>query len=268
MHDPCKNKVNRHIASEKRTLEEAQAIIPLQKTFADNLMARLNSIRGKCFEPATTKILEIGSAQGCLLMQLTMSGYHAVGIEPWKEARINADNISKLMNIPIKTLDGVSESLPFSSEEFDIVIANSVIEHVLDVDATFNEVCRVLKKDGIFWFSAASSMCPFQQEIRGVPFFGWYPDSIKKQIMSYVINNCPQLIGYTNAPAINWFTPWKAKRMLYSSGFTRVYDRYDLRLESEGGILYKVIINILKRSKIARLIADIFYGSCSYAAIK
>jgi len=268
MDEPCKNKISRHIATEKRTLEEAQAMMPLHKSFADNLMARLNSIRGKRFEPATTKILEIGSAQGGLLMQLTISGYHAVGVEPWKEARINADNISKLMNIPIKTFDGVSESLPFSSEEFDIVIANSVIEHVIDVDATFSEVNRVLKKDGVFWFSAASSMCPFQEEIRGFPLFGWYPDSIKKQIMSYVKNNCPQLIGYTEAPAINWFTPWMAKRMLYSAGFTRVYDRYDLRLESEGGMLYKVIINLLKRSKIARLTADIFYGSCSYAAIK
>ena len=44
------------------------------------------------------------------------------------------------------------EKLPFEDNSFDIVISNQVIEHVNNQDIHINEVCRVLKKDGVCYF--------------------------------------------------------------------------------------------------------------------
>jgi len=53
---------------------------------------------------------------------------------------------------------------------FDIVLAMSVKEHVQDLDKALEEIYRVLKPGGLFWFYSPSSMCPFQGEIKGFPF--------------------------------------------------------------------------------------------------
>lgn len=40
--------------------------------------------------------------------------------------------------------------LPYADDEFDLVFANNVLEHLDDVDAVFREVARVLKPGGLF----------------------------------------------------------------------------------------------------------------------
>ena len=107
------------------------------------------------------------------------------GVEPWEETRINAARLSKHIAVPIEILAGTAESIPYASETFDVVHASSVIEHVRDVEKAFSEVYRVLKSWGVFWFETANSMCPFQKDIRGFPFWGCYPDSIKLKIMNW-----------------------------------------------------------------------------------
>lgn len=52
-----------------------------------------------------------------------------------------------------------SDELPFPSVCFDVVIMNSVLEHVENVDGTFAEVSRVLRPGGIFVGYAAFMEC-------------------------------------------------------------------------------------------------------------
>jgi ubiquinone/menaquinone biosynthesis C-methylase UbiE len=165
-------------------------------------------------------------------------------------------------------MDGVAECLPVGDSSFDIVRASSVIEHVDDAAAAFKEAYRVLKPGGAFWFLTASSLCPRQGEIRGFPFFGWYPNGTKLKIMKWATSHRPDLIGFTQRPAIHWFTPAKARRMLNDAGFTKVYDRWDLRLPGEGGRAYQIALSIVKLGFATKFVADVALPCCSYAAIK
>lgn len=61
-----------------------------------------------------------------------------------------ADNLKK---IGAKTSTGSIENIPFRDGTFDIVVALEVIEHVPNVQKSFSDVKRVLKKDGYFVFS-------------------------------------------------------------------------------------------------------------------
>lgn len=49
-----------------------------------------------------------------------------------------------------------AQSIPFHDGEFDVVIANHMLYHVLDIEQALSECHRVLKKDGLFYTSTMS----------------------------------------------------------------------------------------------------------------
>ena len=52
-----------------------------------------------------------------------------------------------------KSTWGDASSMPFANAAFDIVVSNSVLEHLSNLDATFHEVFRILKPGGKFLFT-------------------------------------------------------------------------------------------------------------------
>ena len=158
--------------------------------------------------------------------------------------------------------------MPFEAESVDLVMAISVIEHVLDVDRVFSEAYRVLKRGGVFWFITASSMCPKQGEIRKFPLFGWYPNPLKLKIMDWAKRNRPELIGYTETPAINWFTPGKAHRLLLRHGFKKVFDRWHMLAADANMGRYRLPLKIVSKHPLLKYVADVVFTSCGYVAVK
>ena len=197
---------NRHIATEQRSFIQILQEFDNNKRWAEIFFSRLNRVISI---PQHARVLDIGAAAGEFVAACYQLGYQCDGVEPWEEARLNAAKLSAHLRIPIRIVEGTAECVPYGDDTFDIVHARTVIEHVADVEKAFKEIYRVLKPGGVFWFSSASSMCPFQNEIRGFPLFGWYPDSLKYKIMYWAKEAKPHLIGYTETPAIHWFTPRK-----------------------------------------------------------
>lgn len=254
-------------ATEQLSYEDALARLPTSEVYARTVLNRLQSIRP--LPPDSTTILDIGAAQGRFVIGCSRLGYRAVGVEPWQPAREMAARLAEYADLDVRILPGSAEATGLPSEQFDVVTCASVIEHVADVQAAFNEVYRILKPGGIFWFATASSRSPRQREINGFPLFGWYPDPLKRRVMGWAQKHKPHLIGYTEAPAINWFTAGKAKRMLRQAGFRKeLYDRWDLRQPSEGGPLYQTVLRLVKLGWPTKLVADVLLPGCAYATIK
>ncbi|HEY8313552.1 MAG TPA: class I SAM-dependent methyltransferase [Candidatus Baltobacteraceae bacterium] len=254
-----------HQATERRSLQTIIALLPSARLTAKIFVGRISRIRPL---ESDAIIVDVGASAGPFLIECARLGYRAVGVEPWEEARTTARALASHEGIAIELLDGVAELLPLPSNSVDVVRANSVIEHVVDAQHAFDEAYRVLKPGGIFWFSTASSLCPRQAEIRGFPAFGWYPNALKLRIMRWAASRRPELIGHTSFPAIHWFTPWKARRMLRAAGFGRTYDRWDLRQTGEGGRMHAALIRVIRSSRASKLAADIAVPACSYAAVK
>jgi len=252
-------------AAEQLSFEQALERLPATFNHARTVLGRLDRIHP--ISPSTL-IVDLGAAQGRFLIACSKQGLWAIGIEPYIGAREVASHLAKHQDTTITMLAGVAEDLPLKDESCNLVHANSLIEHVTDAKEVFQEAWRILKPGGILWFSTASSMCPKQGEIDGFPFFGWYPNRLKQRIMQYAKIRKPHLIGYTDTPAINWFTPWKARRLLLQAGFSGVYDRWDLRLPSEGGPVYQKVLSLAKLSKLMKIVFDVLIPDCAYAAIK
>lgn len=253
------------IASERLSFDETLERFPLHKKWAETKIARLKRITDI---PQGAKILDIGAGTGIFLAACAGLGYRCEGIEPYREARLNAARLAGKMGVSVRITEASAEEIPFEDRTFDVVHASSVIEHVPDPEKAFKEIYRVLKPGGAFWFNAASSMCPAQNEIRAFPLFGWYPDELKRRIINWAKTRKPRLVGCTDTPAVNWFTTKRARALLERHGFRRVYDRWDLRMECEGGRIYALALRGIRASRVLRMLADVIIPDCGFAAIK
>src|SRR5258708_34582345 len=145
-------------AREKESLTEVVSRLPQGRSYAATLSGRFEGLSGR---NGGRRLLEIGAAAGCLTIALEDLGYKCTGIEPDPDALRMARELAVELNRPCPVIGGCAERIPFPDESFDIVITNSVLEHVSDIDACFREISRVLAPGGLCWFETASSMCPF-----------------------------------------------------------------------------------------------------------
>jgi 2-polyprenyl-6-hydroxyphenyl methylase/3-demethylubiquinone-9 3-methyltransferase len=252
-------------AAEQISLEQAMNRLPTSRAWTRAILQR---IRGIIRVEHGMRVLDIGAAQGRGLVELVEQGFEAYGVEPWEPAREVANQLAEHMDLSFDIRAGHAEDIPFSDGYFDIIIAMGVMEHVTDLNKSLEEIHRVLKPGGVFWFNSASAMCPKQDEIRGFPFFGWYPDRLKKVIMHWAIDNRPHLIGHTKMPAIHWWTNRVAERRLREAGFGRVWTRWELRQENEGSKGKQLVVKNVKRSRTLQRLFDTVVMGCSYAASK
>ena len=119
------------------------------------------------------------------------------------------------------------EQLPYRNGTFDACVADSLLEHVYDWQGTLRELARVLKPGGLLVFYTANRLHPFTREINHFPFYPWLPDRLKTVILRYVMAHRPDLVNYTEFPAVSWFTYAQLHRFVGGLGF-QVRTRLDL----------------------------------------
>jgi len=101
------------------------------------------------------KVLELGSGRGELwnyyFANDTLQSYEMdITLSDFSDGMVDYLQHSYLgKRISIKKIDILD--IPFEKNTFDLIIANSMLYHVKDIDLALSEVKRVLKKDGLFY---------------------------------------------------------------------------------------------------------------------
>jgi len=257
--------MRKHLAKETYTADQAFKKNDGKRKWINTILLRIKPLVNSSKQ---FKVLDLGCAQGETLIALCDVGYDAYGVEPYRPAIDEAHKLGQKLGYTFTIRYGRAEEIPYDTGLFDIVLAISVMEHVEDLELSLNEIYRVLKPGGVFWFNSASSMSPLQNEIALFPFFGWYPNKLKIYIMNWAKNNKPELVGGTQHPAIHWWTPWKARKKLNHAGFIKVWDRWDMVNISDYKGIQRIGILLAKKYKLFRIFADIIVPGCSYAARK
>jgi SAM-dependent methyltransferase len=254
------------LATERRTIDQVIERLPNSEARMNKLLAEVAPHCERIGPGA--RVLELGAAQGSLVYALCNAGYDACGIEPWEPAIETSRKLAERTGIEIEIAAGRAEDLPYEDQEFDFVIAQSVMEHVEDHTAAFQEAHRVLRSRGGFYFHTTSALNPRQHEIRGFPLFPWYPPSLKRRIMRWAAEKRPSLVGGTAAPAINWFTPWGVKRDLRSAGFQEVVERWDLKHDQSFEGWRGSALKLVRSAKPLRFAGEFVKPGSGYLAIK
>ncbi|MBY0528803.1 MAG: bifunctional 2-polyprenyl-6-hydroxyphenol methylase/3-demethylubiquinol 3-O-methyltransferase UbiG [Rhabdochlamydiaceae bacterium] len=96
------------------------------------------------------KVLDLGCGGGLLSNTLALAGHEVTGIDlsmnSLREAQVRDTTQS------VTYLCRAAEDLPFENNSFDIVAAMDLLEHVDDPKTVIQEVGRVLKPNGLFFF--------------------------------------------------------------------------------------------------------------------
>lgn len=112
---------------------------------ANILRKRLNEIQpiGE-----NDKILEVGSGAHGLIFGFDTN--FAIGIDP---LAVDYKRLFPFWQEDTKTIAAIGEKLPFADESFEIVLSDNVIDHAENPIGIIEEFARILKPDGLLYFT-------------------------------------------------------------------------------------------------------------------
>jgi len=108
------------------------------------------------------KILELGFGKGDLILDLIKEGFNVRGVDISQENVRTLQEKLKGKNVPSSNISyGDILKTSFPDEEFDIIIACEVLEHITSLDEAVKEMNRILKPQGTIIISV-----PYRQKIK------------------------------------------------------------------------------------------------------
>jgi 2-polyprenyl-6-hydroxyphenyl methylase/3-demethylubiquinone-9 3-methyltransferase len=94
-------------------------------------------------------ILDIGSGGGLVAEPLARMGANVVGIDPTADLIAAARHHAEAAGVKVDYRDTTAEALAAGGDQFDVVLALEVVEHVTDVDAFVATAGRLVKPGGL-----------------------------------------------------------------------------------------------------------------------
>jgi ubiquinone/menaquinone biosynthesis C-methylase UbiE len=135
----------------ERASDEVQRLIPKKV---------LNELRTFGWNLEGKKVLEVGSGQGGMILELLMQNADAYGVEPGSEfANLARMRLQEGGHDPTRVSVESGESLPFIDDYFDYVISLQVLEHVPDPLPVLREIFRVLRPGGQCHIRCENYLC-------------------------------------------------------------------------------------------------------------
>lgn len=142
-------------------------------------------------------ILDCGCGSGGYVTRFFDLSAHVHGIEH-DEAKVREFRARGVR--PDSVRQGDIERLEFPDAAFDFVLLNEVLEHVPDQRRALQEVCRVLKQDGILGVFSPNRLYPFETHgcsikhtdisvpyyVPGIPYL---PLSVGERVLDYHARN-------------------------------------------------------------------------------
>lgn len=114
-------------------------------------------------------------------------------------------------------IEGDAEDLEFDDESFDVVFSNGVLHHTPNIEKSFREAYRVLKRQGEFWIVVYHKNSIFYWItlllVDHLPMLGFLKQSFKDRL---------SMVEYTTSkevPLVNVYSRKNLKELLEKSGF-------------------------------------------------
>jgi len=234
----------------KAQTQQYDAKVPIFANHYDAIKRELER-SGNWREDAS--ILDIGCGLGLYAEYWQSRGLKVTAVDLNKKLIDIAKESAEKRKLEIDYFVCPADDLPFAEEQFNIIFANSLLEHVPGWQKHLEEWVRVLSPGGVIWVETNNTICPFQKEFRWLPLYSWWPRPLKRIAENLARNKFPALANYTRYPAINWFSYFKLKAFFVKRGLT-VRDRFDAMDSKNISAVRKILQKMAQRNKPGRVL--------------
>lgn len=177
---------------------------------------------------APLRVLDIGCGTGASSVRWVARGCLVTGVDLDPEFLARARLREGLGDKnAFRSVVADATQLPRDIGQFDVVLLNSLLEHVPDWRAAVNEAVRALAPGAVLVLHTTNRYHPFQGEVNHFPFYPWLPGPVRDRVLAWIMKHRRDLVNYTDYPAVHWFTHPQLSGALRDLGL-EVYDRLDL----------------------------------------
>lgn len=186
-------------------------------------------------------------------------GYKVVGVEPVQSF---VETAREYLGDSASVIQGAAEAIPLPDGSQDVVVFESVLEHVDSIPHSLEEIYRVLAPGGALYmtttnrqrFSLTGSCGEFN-----VPFYNWFPRLLKESYIFQHLHYNPKLANYTERPAVHWLSYADLCSRGRDAGFAQFYAIVDLMRLSDPSItksgLRRAILPLIQKNPWLRSLA-------------
>lgn len=101
-------------------------------------------------------VLDLGCGGGFTAEALARRGAKVIGVDPSTASLEAGHHHAHAAGLEIKYHAGIGEAIPLATHSIDRVVCVEVLEHVEDLPQVLREVHRVLRPQGLFFFSTVN----------------------------------------------------------------------------------------------------------------
>lgn len=208
-------------------LEELDKLRPGERSaYVDRLFTRLDRLVGL---DRIKDVLVLGCGPRPLLAEaLIRKSYNVVGVEPVPSL---ARSAAKYLGSSDNILQGSAEEIPLPSNSQDLVISESVLEHVDSPIKSLNEIFRALRPGGLTFISTTNRHRISLKGDNGeynLKYFNWLPGIIKESFVFHHLHYEPSLANYSLRPAVHWYSYADLCKLGRQAGFHQFYSVLDV----------------------------------------
>ncbi|MGD9403202.1 MAG: class I SAM-dependent methyltransferase [bacterium] len=170
-----------------------------------------------------TKMLEIGIGTGWFPIMCKKEGLQCKGIEISPQLIEYAREFGRRHGIEADVELGNIEDMDIGESVYDIILAESVFEHVEDWRTGLQRTYRALKPGGLLYFSSTNKFSLVSHEYHW-PLYGWMPDRWRYKLRCARQGEQIMKLGID----FNQFTFPQLRRAFKEVGFSTVLDQVEM----------------------------------------
>jgi ubiquinone/menaquinone biosynthesis C-methylase UbiE len=159
---------------------------------------------------------------------LAEHGFNVAAVEPVAGF---VESAQHYVGSAARVVRGSAEAMPLPDGSQDVVVCESILEHVDSPRQSLTEIYRTLRSGGVAWI-VTTNRFRFSPTGRNdeynVPFFNWFPPSVKEAFVYHHLHYRPGLANYSLRPAVHWFSYPDLCNAGRDAGFSRFYSLVDL----------------------------------------
>jgi 2-polyprenyl-3-methyl-5-hydroxy-6-metoxy-1,4-benzoquinol methylase len=253
----------------QETLSDTDRYIETTKsqTLADMMSTFQQYLRliGKVRIPnPDTRILEIGVGTGWFPLICKTKGWNCKGLEISPQLIEVAMETGRAHGVvPDIELGNIEES-DIGREQYDIIVASSVFEHVELWRDGLEKVYAALKPGGVLYFESTNKFSFTSGEYQGVPLYGWLPNKLRYKLRIMVQGPDVMKLGID----FNQFTYFGLRRAFRQIGFKTIYDRVDIADVDRMAGWKRRIMLAARGNRLLRTVMLFFMEATTFVCVK